>query len=278
MCDTGNAAVGAPGGHGEPARHGQRRRARRGAAHRRSTRACSAARPRTRSPPWCRCSPRCATPTATPRSGPRQHPDLAGGGLRPETFRSDAGLADGESLLGSGTVSDMLWARPARHDPRHRLPARWSGRRRRSCRSASARLNLRIPPGTEPGRGGGGPDEHLRAAAPWGVARRAWRPRRRASRSGPTPTVRRTRRCAAAMKEAYGRDMVAARPGRLDPAVQRVRRDLSRRRAAPDGRRGAAGAHPRPQRERRIPTRSRAWPSPRRSSCRGTARHSHDGG
>ena len=31
----------------------------------------------------------------------------------PDAFRTDAGLADGESLLGSGTVSDMLWARPA---------------------------------------------------------------------------------------------------------------------------------------------------------------------
>ncbi len=31
----------------------------------------------------------------------------------PDQFRSDAGLVDGASLIGSGTVSDMLWARPA---------------------------------------------------------------------------------------------------------------------------------------------------------------------
>jgi cysteinylglycine-S-conjugate dipeptidase len=31
----------------------------------------------------------------------------------PEQFRSDAGLLDGASLLGDGSVSDMLWARPA---------------------------------------------------------------------------------------------------------------------------------------------------------------------
>ena len=31
----------------------------------------------------------------------------------PEQFRRDAGLLDGVSLLGDGTVPDMLWARPA---------------------------------------------------------------------------------------------------------------------------------------------------------------------
>ena len=31
----------------------------------------------------------------------------------PEQFRSDAGVLDGVSLLGDGSVSDMLWARPA---------------------------------------------------------------------------------------------------------------------------------------------------------------------
>ena len=30
-----------------------------------------------------------------------------------DAFRSDIGIGDDESLLGSGTVSDMLWARPA---------------------------------------------------------------------------------------------------------------------------------------------------------------------
>jgi hypothetical protein len=31
----------------------------------------------------------------------------------PEQFRTDAGVLDGGSLLGDGSVSDMLWARPA---------------------------------------------------------------------------------------------------------------------------------------------------------------------
>ena len=31
----------------------------------------------------------------------------------PEQFRTDAGVLDGVSLLGDGSVSDMLWARPA---------------------------------------------------------------------------------------------------------------------------------------------------------------------
>jgi cysteinylglycine-S-conjugate dipeptidase len=31
----------------------------------------------------------------------------------PEQFRADAGVLDGVSLLGDGTVNDVLWARPA---------------------------------------------------------------------------------------------------------------------------------------------------------------------
>jgi hypothetical protein len=30
-----------------------------------------------------------------------------------DRFRADAGLLDGVALIGSGSVSDMLWARPA---------------------------------------------------------------------------------------------------------------------------------------------------------------------
>ena len=41
----------------------------------------------------------------------------------PGTFRADAGVLDGVSLLGDGTVSDMVLVAPGGDDPRHRLPA-----------------------------------------------------------------------------------------------------------------------------------------------------------
>ena len=51
----------------------------------------------------------------------------------PEQFRRDAGVLDGVSLLGDGTVADMLWARPALTIVGNRLPTRASGRPRPSC-------------------------------------------------------------------------------------------------------------------------------------------------
>src|SRR4051812_15484541 len=40
-------------------------------------------------------------------------PGWTGAPSPPEQFRRDAGVLDGVALLGDGTVSDMLWARPA---------------------------------------------------------------------------------------------------------------------------------------------------------------------
>jgi acetylornithine deacetylase/succinyl-diaminopimelate desuccinylase-like protein len=45
--------------------------------------------------------------------GLRSDQTWTGAPYDPDAFRSDAGLSARESLLGSGTVSDMLWARPA---------------------------------------------------------------------------------------------------------------------------------------------------------------------
>lgn len=86
----------------------------------------------------------------------------------PEDFRTDAGIVDGGHLLGSGTVSDMLWARPAVTV----LGIDCSpiiGSAAAITPDAAARLNLRIPPGTTPGDAGTALVEHLKNAAPWGV-------------------------------------------------------------------------------------------------------------
>jgi acetylornithine deacetylase/succinyl-diaminopimelate desuccinylase-like protein len=86
----------------------------------------------------------------------------------PEAFRSDALLSDGETLLGSGSVSDMLWARPALTILGIDCPP-VVGSTAAIVPRASARLNLRIPPGTEPDRALTALTEHLTGVAPWGV-------------------------------------------------------------------------------------------------------------
>ncbi|MFD3747917.1 dipeptidase [Nocardia sp. NPDC058633] len=80
-------------------------------------------------------------------------------------FRSDAGVLDGVDLLGSGTVSDMLWARPALTVLGMDVPA-VIGSSAAIQPSTRARLNLRIPPGTEPKSAYDLLEKHLRAHLP----------------------------------------------------------------------------------------------------------------
>ena len=86
----------------------------------------------------------------------------------PAAFRSDALLSDAETLLGSGSVSDMLWARPALTILGIDCPP-VVGSTAAIVPRASARLNLRIPPGTEPDQALAALTEHLTSVAPWGV-------------------------------------------------------------------------------------------------------------
>ena len=115
----------------------------------------------------------------------------------PERFRTDAGLLDGVSLLGDGTVSDMVWARPAVTVLGIDCPP-VVGSAAAIQPHASARLNLRVPPGMDPVQAQDALVEHLQAAVPWG---RGWRSngkhpvrRSRPTPAGP-PTPRSPRRC-----------------------------------------------------------------------------------
>lgn len=124
----------------------------------------------------------------------------------PDQFRSDAGVVEGASLLGSGTVSDMLWARPSLTT----LGIDWPpvlGSAAAIPPHARARLNLRIPPGTDPAVAEKALIDHLLAAAPWGVhvsvETEATGSPFRAQTDGPA-----YRAIAAAMEEAFGRPMV----------------------------------------------------------------------
>lgn len=86
----------------------------------------------------------------------------------PEQFRSDAGLLDGVQLLGDGSVSDMLWARPAVTVLGIDCPP-VVGSAAAIVPKAAARLNLRIPPRLAPDVALKALEAHLRLTAPWGV-------------------------------------------------------------------------------------------------------------
>jgi cysteinylglycine-S-conjugate dipeptidase len=130
----------------------------------------------------------------------------SGAPYEPDAFRSDAGVATDETLLGTGTVSDMLWARPALTILGIDCPP-VVGSTAAIVPRASARLNLRIPPGTEPEEAEKALRAHLDAVAPWGVTvtveTEATGSPFRADTSGPAYDAMRS-----AMREAYGRDMV----------------------------------------------------------------------
>ena len=129
----------------------------------------------------------------------------------PEQFRSDAGVVDGASLLGDGSVSDMLWARPAVTILGIDC-APVVGSASAITPHAAARLNLRIPPGVDPQAAQAALLNHLTAAAPWGVRVRveteaAGAPFR-ATTDGHAYTA-----IAAAMLEAYGVPMTTLGQG-----------------------------------------------------------------
>lgn len=128
-----------------------------------------------------------------------------------EQFHADAGVVPGASLLGSGTVSDMLWARPSLTILGIDCPP-VVGSAAAIVPQARARLNLRIPPGTEPTAAERALRDHLVAAAPWGVRvtveTEATGSPFLADTSGPAFSA-----IASAMEEAFGRPMVSLGQG-----------------------------------------------------------------
>lgn len=84
-----------------------------------------------------------------------------------ERFRADANVIDGVDLLGD-TVADMVWARPTATVLGIDCPD-VVGSSAAIQGSARARIELRIPPGTEPAEAQEALIAHLTAAAPWNV-------------------------------------------------------------------------------------------------------------
>lgn len=85
-----------------------------------------------------------------------------------ETFRADAGMLPGARRLGSGTVADQLWARPAVTVLGIDAPG-VVGAVPSIQPTASAVVSLRVPPGVDPMTAQDLLIDHLTAAAPWGV-------------------------------------------------------------------------------------------------------------
>jgi acetylornithine deacetylase/succinyl-diaminopimelate desuccinylase-like protein len=83
-------------------------------------------------------------------------------------FRRDATVLEGVGLLGSGTVAEMLWARPAVTVLGIDVPP-VVGSTAAIQASAKARLNLRVPPGMDAKKAQAALIKHLRAVAPWNV-------------------------------------------------------------------------------------------------------------
>ena len=84
----------------------------------------------------------------------------------PDRFRSDATVLDGVDLVGSGSVSDMVWARPAATVLGIDCPPVVGSSAAVQPR-ARARINLRVPPGMDPMVAQDALVDHLRRVAPW---------------------------------------------------------------------------------------------------------------
>ncbi len=85
-----------------------------------------------------------------------------------ERFRGDAGVLEGVDLVGSGAIADSVWARPTATVLGIDCPPVVGSAAAVQPR-ASARINLRVPPGTDPVAAQDALVAHLHTHAPWGA-------------------------------------------------------------------------------------------------------------
>ena len=126
-----------------------------------------------------------------------------GAAYSPEQFRADAHVLSGVDLVGDGTVSDLLWARPALTILGIDCPP-VVGSSAALEPTARARLNLRVPPGMDAKQAQDALVAHLEAVTPWHakveVEREADGQPFTASTDGPAYAA-----MTGAMHDAYGR-------------------------------------------------------------------------
>ncbi|WAP54710.1 dipeptidase [Streptomyces sp. S465] len=85
-----------------------------------------------------------------------------------EEFRNDAKVLDGVGLIGSGTVADRIWARPAVTVIGIDCPP-VVGATPSVQASARALISLRVPPGVDAAEANRLLTEHLQSSVPWGA-------------------------------------------------------------------------------------------------------------
>jgi cysteinylglycine-S-conjugate dipeptidase len=128
-----------------------------------------------------------------------------GAAYPPEQFRKDANVLEGVDLIGDGSVSDLLWARPALTILGIDCPP-VVGSAAAIQPHARARLNLRVPPGMDAKQAQDALVAHLEAVAPWNVRvsieREADGEPFSGSTEGPAFDA-----LSAAMHDAYGREV-----------------------------------------------------------------------
>jgi acetylornithine deacetylase/succinyl-diaminopimelate desuccinylase-like protein len=83
-------------------------------------------------------------------------------------FRADARMLDGVELIGDGSISEMLWARPSVNVLGIDCPP-VAGSTASLQPQARARVSLRVPPGMGPLAAQDALVAHLEAVAPWGA-------------------------------------------------------------------------------------------------------------
>jgi cysteinylglycine-S-conjugate dipeptidase len=85
-----------------------------------------------------------------------------------QQFRADARVLDGVELIGDGSISEMLWARPSLNVLGIDCPP-VAGSTASLQPQARARVSLRVPPGMDPAAAQDALVAHLEAVAPWGA-------------------------------------------------------------------------------------------------------------
>ncbi len=136
------------------------------------------------------------------------------------TYRETAGVLPGVPLIGSGSVSDRLWAKPSVTVIGLDAPAA-EGAPNALIPEARAVVSMRVPPGQDAEKARALLAEHLRASAPWGVQVTVTE-----GQAGPAFMAgtdgRGYEAARRAMKDAYGKDSVMMGQGGSIPLVSNL--------------------------------------------------------
>lgn len=129
----------------------------------------------------------------------------------PQQFRADAHVLDGVSLIGDGSIAEMLWARPSVNVLGVDCPP-IVGSTASLQPQASARVSLRVPPGMDPLEAQDALVSHLESVVPWNarleIAREGVAAPFKARTDGPAYA-----QMAQAMRFAFGREMTTEGEG-----------------------------------------------------------------